>query len=53
MQDWKITDQVAGAENTGLETNGLENDGLETDGVEIGRPENEIFLVHRTTSRPV
>ena len=34
MQDWKMTDEVAGVEFARLENEGLENDGLENDGVE-------------------
>jgi len=31
MQDWKMTDKVAGVEYAGLENDRLENDGLEND----------------------
>jgi len=34
LQEWKMTDEVAGVEFAGLENEGLENDGLENDGVE-------------------
>jgi len=41
MQDWKMTDKVAGVEYAGLENDRLENDGLENDGLE-----NDAFLGH-------
>ena len=31
LQEWKMTDEVAGVEFAGLENDGLENDGLEND----------------------
>ena len=34
LQDWKMTDEIAGVEFAGLENDGLENDGLKNDGVE-------------------
>ena len=34
LQDWKMTDEVAGVEFARLESDGLKNDGLEIDGVE-------------------
>ena len=34
MQDWKLTDNIAGVEIAGLEIDGLEFGGLEFDGLE-------------------
>jgi len=39
MQDWKMTDQRAGVENTGLKNDGLENAGLQVDGLNDSKAE--------------
>jgi len=47
MQDWKMTDEVAGVEFAGLENDGLENDGLENDGLENdGVEQEQTYILH-------
>jgi len=48
LQDWKMTDEVAGVEYAGLENDGLENDGLENDGLENDGVEQEQMYILQT-----
>jgi len=44
MQDWNMTDQIAGLENAGLENAGLEIAGLEKVGLENRLESDELRL---------
>jgi len=44
MQDWNLTDQIAGLENAGLENARPENAGLESDELRLKQPQTSSTI---------